>query len=77
MSRKNPGRNSVNATSSSTTDSQILFFTNRNPCVAEANNIIATTATPKTKNAFPTDTSISSNSVLKMNRNGSNAVRIS
>ena len=67
----------MNATSSSSTDSQIRLRVKKKPWVAEANSIIATTAIRNTKMPFQKVTSISSSSVLNRNRNGRIAVRMS
>ena len=72
-----PGRNRVNATSSSSSDSQMRLRAKKKPWVADANSIIAATAITNTKIPFQTVTSIRSSSVLNRNRNGSTAVRMS
>lgn len=53
------------------------FFTNSQLWVAEAKSNMADTAMMNTKMAFTDPTSISSKSVLKINRNGKRAVLMS
>ena len=75
MSIQKPGRNSEKAISISAAVSHIRLFTRNQPWVAAANSSIATVAITKMNTPCSALTSISSRSVLKMNRNGSAAVR--
>ncbi|MNG40816.1 hypothetical protein D3C84_1296010 [compost metagenome] len=65
----------MKATSSSSTFSYQRLFTRNQPWVAAAKISMATVATTKISTPWAKSTSISSRSVLKMNRNGSAAVR--
>ncbi|MNR50571.1 hypothetical protein D3C85_1701090 [compost metagenome] len=75
MSIQKPGRNRVKATSSSSRLSYQRLFTRKKPMVAAAKISMAMVATMKISTPCQKSTSISSRSVLKMNRNGSAAVR--
>lgn len=75
MSIQKPGRNRVKATSSSKTLSYQRLRTRKKPWVPAAKISMAMVATMKMITPCQKSTSINSRSVLKMNRNGSAAVR--
>ena len=75
MSIQKPGRNSVKATSKSAVDSHTFERSRKNPCVPSVNKNIAMVEMMKTKMSPMNDTFINSWSVLKMNKNGSSALR--